>query len=63
MNDLRQINKMGKNARKVYEEKFTAERNYEMLIQIYQEVIKSRTKVNESTGSNNSLNGGCRNFV
>jgi len=31
---------MGKNARKVFEEKYTAEKNYEILMNIYQKVIK-----------------------
>jgi len=32
---------MGKNARKVFEEKYTAEKNYEMLMKIYQSVLSS----------------------
>jgi glycosyltransferase involved in cell wall biosynthesis len=31
---------MGKNARKVFEEKYTAEKNYEILMKIYEKVIK-----------------------
>jgi len=31
---------MGKNARQVFEEKYTAERNFEILIKIYTEVIR-----------------------
>ena len=30
---------MGKNARKVFEEKYTAEKNYEMLMKIYHTVL------------------------
>ena len=41
---------MGKNARKEFEAKYTAEKNYEMLMDIYQTTIdrkkKSRTKIN-----------------
>jgi glycosyltransferase involved in cell wall biosynthesis len=32
---------MGKNARKVFEEKYTAEKNYEMLMKIYQSVLSN----------------------
>jgi len=36
---------MGKNARKVFEEKYTAERNFEILMRIYQHAItNSRNK-------------------
>ena len=30
---------MGKNARKVFEEKYTAERNFDILMRIYQKVL------------------------
>ena len=36
--------RMGENARKVYEEKYTPERNYEMLMDIYQQAIDERKK-------------------
>ncbi len=36
--------RMGQNARKEYEEKYTAERNYEMLMKIYSQVLESRNK-------------------
>jgi glycosyltransferase involved in cell wall biosynthesis len=36
--------RMGQNARKEYEEKYTAERNYEMLMKIYSQVLESRSK-------------------
>ena len=32
---------MGRNARRVFEEKYTAEKNYEMLMKIYQSVLSS----------------------
>ena len=35
---------MGLNARKVYEEKYTAEKNYKMLIDIYQQAIDDSKK-------------------
>ncbi|MFX0195826.1 MAG: glycosyltransferase [Candidatus Hodarchaeota archaeon] len=33
---------MGKNARKVFEEEYTAEKNYEMLVKIYHSVLSNR---------------------
>jgi glycosyltransferase involved in cell wall biosynthesis len=33
-------NRMGNNARRVFEEKYTPERNYKKLISIYQDVLK-----------------------
>ena len=33
---------MGKNARKIYEEKYTPERNYELLMDIYQQAIENK---------------------
>ncbi len=34
--------RMGVNVRKVYEAKYTPERNYEMLMEIYREAIKAK---------------------
>jgi len=34
---------MGKNARKVFEEKYTAERNFDILMGIYDKVIANRS--------------------
>ncbi|VAX24658.1 Glycosyl transferase, group 1 [hydrothermal vent metagenome] len=39
--------RMGENARHVYEEKYTPERNYEMLIDIYRQAIKERRVKND----------------
>ena len=36
--------RMGRNARKEYEQKYTPERNYEMLMGIYSQVIATRKK-------------------
>jgi len=33
---------MGQNARKVFEKKYTAERNFELLLKIYQKVMIKR---------------------
>ncbi|MFC1831908.1 glycosyltransferase family 4 protein [Thermodesulfobacteriota bacterium] len=40
--------KMGNNARQVYEERYTPEKNYEMLMGIYQQVIDENKQNNES---------------
>lgn len=38
------MSEMGRNARQTFEEKYTAERNYAMLIKIYEDVISQRKK-------------------
>jgi glycosyltransferase involved in cell wall biosynthesis len=35
---------MGKSARREYEEKYTAERNYQMLMEIYQKAIENHRR-------------------
>jgi glycosyltransferase involved in cell wall biosynthesis len=35
---------MGRNARREYEEKYTADKNYDMLMEIYQRAIQSKMK-------------------
>ena len=42
----RQCREMGENARQVYLKKYTPERNYRMLMQIYQEAINARKGTN-----------------
>ena len=37
-----EMKQMGMNARKEYEEKYTAEKNYKMLMSIYQQAIENR---------------------
>jgi len=44
MNNKEKMAEMGKNARKEFEEKYTAERNYDLLMNIYTEVIEQRKK-------------------
>lgn len=41
-NNPEECQRMGRNARREYEEKYTPEKNYEMLINIYQEVIERK---------------------
>jgi len=36
---------MGKNARKDFEEKYTDEKNFEILLNIYQSVLKNRSRI------------------
>jgi glycosyltransferase involved in cell wall biosynthesis len=39
-----ELAEMGRNARREYEEKFTADKNYDMLMEIYQRAIQSKVK-------------------
>jgi glycosyltransferase involved in cell wall biosynthesis len=41
-NNPEECERMGQNARKEYEEKYTPEKNYEMLMGIYEKVIRMR---------------------
>ncbi|MEW6052844.1 MAG: glycosyltransferase, partial [Nitrospirota bacterium] len=48
-NHPEECKRMGQNARKEYEEKYTPEKNYELLMRIYKKVIeqkKSHRKIN-----------------
>ena len=46
-NHLQDIQVMGRNARREYEEKYTADRNYDMLIEIYQRAIDNHGRKKE----------------
>jgi len=48
---LEEMQAMGKNARREYEEKYTAERNYEMLMGIYEKALEVKRKI--EAGSRN----------
>jgi glycosyltransferase involved in cell wall biosynthesis len=45
--------RMGKNARRVYEEKYTPEKNYEMLMDVYKQAIASKKNLGNGTGKGN----------
>ena len=46
---------MGREARRVYEAKFTAERNYQMLLEIYCKAIEKKFRENEHCSSARKL--------